>query len=141
MLNKTQQMIQNRKFFVFILLLAVFIAGCSNSPSNANSRGANSSEINKNMVPEPIDEKSLVAPVPPENDVNISKENFNKIKNGMSFFEVDMQIAGTYKKITSKTVNGKKTETYLWETNDAAKSIEVTFENEKVIGKKEKGLK
>ena len=75
------------------------------------------------------------------NAVNISKENFNKIKIGMSFFEVDMLIAGTYKKITSKADNGKKTETYLWETKDAAESIEVTFENEKVIGKKEKGLK
>ncbi len=50
-------------------------------------------------------------------------------------------IAGLFKKITSKTDNGKKTETYVWETKDAVKSIEVTFENEKVIGKKEKGLK
>ena len=59
MVNKSPKMIQMRNFFVFILLLAVFMTGCSNSPSNANSQGASSSEINRNMVPEPIDEKSL----------------------------------------------------------------------------------
>lgn len=90
------------------------------------------------MVPQPID---LVVPVEVENTYQISKENFDKIKKGRSLAEVESIIAGTNQLISTKNVNGKVLETYRWETTDSAKYIEVTFENNKVMEKKQKGLK
>lgn len=90
------------------------------------------------MVPQPID---LVVPVEVENTYQISKENFDKIKKGRSLAEVESIIAGTNQLISTKNVNGKVLETYRWETADSAKYIEVTFENNKVMEKKQKGLK
>lgn len=124
-----------RKNLGLILIIVVFFIGCSNSSSDTNSK---SSEINKDMVPQPID---LVVPVEVENTYQISKENFDKIKKGRSLAEVESIIAGTNQLISTKNVNGKVLETYRWETADSAKYIEVTFENNKVMEKKQKGLK
>lgn len=126
---------QMRKNLGLILIIVVFFIGCSNSSSDTNSK---SSEINKDMVPQPID---LVVPVEVENTYQISKENFDKIKKGRSLAEVESIIAGTNQLISTKNVNGKVLETYRWETADSAKYIEVTFENNKVMEKKQKGLK
>jgi PBP1b-binding outer membrane lipoprotein LpoB len=132
-----EQTIPMRKFLGLILIIFVFFIGCSNSPSDANS---NNSEINKDMVPQPIDVDDLVTPVPLENTDNINKKNFDKIKKGMSQTEVENLIAGLDRRISYANVNGKYIETTRWETADSAKYIEVTYENNKVIDKKEKGL-
>lgn len=118
-----------------ILFAAMLFAGCSQqSPEN-------SPPINRDMVAAPVDPETLVKPVEIENTTQLSLENFNRIKNGMSLLDVEILIAGKSRKVTSKTENNKKKETYRWETKDGSKYIEVSFEDEKVVGKNQKGLK
>jgi PBP1b-binding outer membrane lipoprotein LpoB len=131
-----KQPLQMRKILGLIFIICLFFTGCSNSSSDANS---NNSEINRDLVPPPID---LVEPVRIENtDDNINKDNFDKIKIGMSQTDVEILIAGDSKIMSNKNANGKYTETTRWETANSAKYIEVSFENNQVVSKKEKGLK
>jgi hypothetical protein len=96
------------------------------------------SEIDRNMVRQPTDLDDLVAPV--ELAETVTKENFDKIKNGMSREDVDSLFAMPNSLISSKQPKGKLTETYRWESDDAAKYIEVTFVQNKVVSKNQKGL-
>ena len=59
----------------------------------------------------------------------------------MSLLEVEILIAGDMRKVTSIKKDGVLKETYRWETKDGSKYIEVLTEDEKVVGKNQKGLK
>ncbi len=130
------QPLQSRRILGLIFIICLIFTGCSNSSPDANS---NKAEINREMVPQPVE---LVEPPRAENtDENINKENFDKIKKGMAQFDVELLIAGDSKIMPNENVGGKSTETMRWETADSSKYIEVTFENNKVTDKKQKGLK
>jgi len=121
--------------WILVLINLFFMIGCSGSSSN-------NSEINQNTVPPPKDLQTLVPPPPVVNDEQINKKNFDEIKNGMSLFEVEVLIAGNNELVSSKmSEKGEKVETYRWETPDSSRFIEVTFQADKVIDKKSKGLK
>lgn len=129
-------MIRPVSWLALILFAAIFTDSCSKNVSESGT------PINREMVQAPVDPETLVKPVvDTENTAEqINKENFDKIKNGMTLLDVEIIIAGTSRKVTSKTENNKKNETYRWETSDRAKYIEVSFVDEKVIGKSQKGL-
>ncbi len=119
------------RYIAGLLIFVVLIAGCSGSSSTNQQIPASDD------VPPP---DTLVAPIPPENAENISKENFDKIKDGMSLSEVEMIIAGTNELVSTEQIDDKKIEKYKWETVDSTRAIEVTFENDKVIAKKDTNL-
>ncbi len=134
---KIKSMIRPVKLTALLLFAALLLIGCSKNTSE------NSAPINREMVKAPVDSNDLVAPVPPvKNTVEqINRENFDKIKNGMSLFEVEVLIAGDEQKVTSVEKGGILKETYRWELEDGSKYIEVSFDDEKVVGKNQKGLK
>jgi predicted amino acid dehydrogenase len=99
---------------------------------------ADTSEIDRNLVRQPTDLDDLVAPA--EIDETVTKENYDKIKNGMRREDVEALFAMPDSLISSKQLKGKLTEAYRWESEDTAKNIEVTFVQNKVVSKTQKGL-
>ncbi len=133
---KSRKTIRPLKCLALIFFAALFLIGCSKPEPE------NSAPINRDMVEAPVDPETLVAPVELENTAEqINKENFDKIKNGMSLWDVEILIAGKNRKVTSKNQAGVLKETYRWETEDGTRYIEVSFDDEKVVGKSQKGLK
>ena len=128
---------KTRKILGLSLTIAVFFTACSNSSSHDNSQN---SQINRDMVPPPIDLEDLVVPVEVEDTNQVTLESFDKIKNGMSLEEVESIILGNSTLISSKTVNGKLNETYRWEVLDPPAYIEVRLVQNKVVAKSQKGL-
>lgn len=120
-------------FTGLFLIIGILFSGCSKS--------SNTAEINRDMVPQPLDTETLVAPEEIENTTQISRENFEKIKKGMSLMEVELIILGVSRLVSSDEIKGNLTETYRWETADSAKFIEVTLVQNKVVSKNQKGLK
>jgi hypothetical protein len=70
----------------------------------------------------------------------ISKTNFDKINEGMSYKEVATLLEDEGMKVAIMKVNGRSTEIYKWSNADFSVYIDVTFENDKVVEKKQKGL-
>ncbi len=126
---------QKRRILGLFFIAALIFTGCSAPSSEGNS------QFNREMVPQPYDPETLVAPVEIQNDEQLSKENFGKIKNGMKLEEVELIILGNSALISSEVVKGKLNETYRWETPDSARFIEVKFVENKVVSKSQKGLK
>lgn len=134
---KQRKIIHPLKSLILVLFAAILLAACSSRTAD------NSAPVNRDLVKAPVDSEDLTAPVPQvKNSVEqINKENFDQIKNGMSYSDVAMLIAGDDKKTTSVKKDGVLKETYRWELEDGSKYIEVLFEDEKVVGKNQKGLK
>ena len=133
---KNRKITRPLKCLALIVFAAVLFVGC------ANQTNQNVAPVNRDLVKPPVDPKDF--PEVPEvknTTEQINKENFDKIKNGMTLFEVEVLIAGDEKKVTSVEKDGVLKETYRWELEDGSKYIEVLFEDEKVVGKNQKGLK
>ncbi len=59
----------------------------------------------------------------------------------MMLSEVEKLTGESGMLVLSMKVNGRQTQVYKWSNNDFSRFIDVTVENDKVIGKKKKGLK
>ena len=70
----------------------------------------------------------------------ISKANFEKIKEGMTLQEVEKILGGEGLNVATKIVNGRQTETFKWTSDNFTTYIDVVFEKNKMVEKKEKGL-
>jgi hypothetical protein len=70
----------------------------------------------------------------------ISKASFDKIAEGMSYKEVVKAMGDEGMLVSIMKVNGRETQIYKWSNADFSKYIDVTFEKEKVVEKKQKGL-
>jgi hypothetical protein len=81
------------------------------------------------------------APVSEDDGKVVSKANFDKITNGMSYQQVVKALGGDKGMLVSTmNLNGRETQTYKWSNADYSKYIDVIFEKEKVVEKKQKGL-
>jgi hypothetical protein len=70
----------------------------------------------------------------------VTKANFDRIKIGMSYREA-VEIFGDEGMQTSTMKAGdRETTIFKWTVPDFSKYIDLHFENDKVIGKKQKGL-
>ena len=114
-----------------ILIVATVCAVWASGMSDA-------SEIDRDMVPQPYDIEDLVAPV--GIDEAVTKENFDKIKNGMSREAVESLFQKPSAIVLINPPKDKSIETYNWDSDDLTKYIEVTFKKNKVVAKNQKGL-
>lgn len=79
--------------------------------------------------------------VPQKTSATLTKAAFGKIKVGMSLAEVEKMLGDKGMLVSIMDVNGKKTQIYKWSNDNFTTYIDVTIENNKVIEKKDKGLK
>jgi hypothetical protein len=141
---------------LFLLTIAVISAGCSSK-----------AEATKGVQP-PVQKREVAAPTPtpettpnhnpsavmpqdgdPEfpatpmqtSSVQLSKTDFEKIKVGMDLVEVQELMGDKGMLVSTMDVNGKKTQIYKWSNDNFTSYIDVTIEKNKVIEKKDKGLK
>jgi hypothetical protein len=135
-----------------IMLLAAIYCGCASTAEPPAQTNANRAENRTVAVKSPEPSRTPVEAVPPvsgpdaetaPNSVaggSLSRANYEKIKEGMTLGEVEKILGGEGLKVSTMTVNGRETEIYKW-TNDNFKSyIDVVFEKNKVVEKKEKGI-
>lgn len=80
-------------------------------------------------------------PAPQKSSATLSKAAFDKIKVGMSLAEVEKMLGDKGMLVSIMDVNGKKTQIYKWSNDNFTSYIDVTVEDNKVIEKKDKGLK
>lgn len=132
---KNRKIIRPLKCLVLIVLLAAFLVGCSNSANE------NIAPVNRDLVQPPVDLSEIKIPRIENTDEQLNKKNFDQIKNGMELIEVEKIILGDVKKTNSVEKDGVLKETYRWENKDGSKYIEVMVEDDKVVGKNQKGLK
>jgi hypothetical protein len=137
-MNYTKAGITRIGWGLVLAVVAGIFAGCAGSPANGNGQTA---EINREMVPQPNDIETLVAPAEFDNSNEFTKVNFDQIKNGMSLSDVENIILGSGIPVSSEMVKGKLNEVYIWKSSDSTKSIEVKFIESKVVSKSQKGLK
>ena len=140
-----------------VLLWAAFgLSACSGaSPSSANSgNGANTAatpaakpsvaaEKPKEIV-EP--EEKMVEPSRPvgtdsKSASAITKANYEKIREGMTLAEVEKILGDEGLKVGTNTINGRTTEIYKWTDDNFTSYIDVIFEKDNVVEKREKNLK
>jgi len=100
-------------------------------------------EINRNpyseMSPDPDLRDST--PEPPKSTVQLNKAAFDKIKVGMTLNEIEKLLGDKGMLVSTMDVNGKQTQIYKWSNDNFTSYIDVTIEKNKVIEKKDKGLK
>ena len=80
-------------------------------------------------------------PAPQKSSATLTKAVFDKIKVGMSLAEVEKMVGEKGMLVSSMDVNGKKTQTYKWSNDNFTTYIDVIIENNKIIEKKDKGLR
>jgi hypothetical protein len=80
-------------------------------------------------------------PEPRKTSPTLTKVAFDKIKVGMSLADVERMLGDEGMLVSTMDVNGKKTQIYKWSNGNFTSYIDVTIENNKVIEKKDKGLK
>ena len=141
---------------LFLLAIAAISAGCSST-----------AEATKDMQP-PVQKREVAAATPtPEimpnrnpssvmpqdgdseypatpmqkSSAQLSKTVFDKIKVGMDLAEVEKLMGDKGMLVSTMDVNGKQTQIYKWNNDDFTSYIDVTVEKNKVIEKKDKGLK
>jgi PBP1b-binding outer membrane lipoprotein LpoB len=140
-MNYTKTGIARAGLELVLAVFAVMFAGCAGSPPASSSSNTQTAEINREMVPQPNDIETLVAPAEFDNSAEFTKANFDRIKNGMSLSDVENIILGSGIPVSSETVKGKLNEVYSWNSADSTKSIEVKFIESKVVSKSQKGLR
>jgi len=78
---------------------------------------------------------------PQKTSATLTKTAFDKIKVGMNLAEVEKMLGDKGMLVSVMDVNGKKTQIYKWSNDNFTAYIDVTIENNKVIEKKDKGLR
>lgn len=141
---------------LFLLAVAGISAGCS---AKAETTGQTEPPVQKRevtaatQVPDMRSNRNPYAEMPQDGDLDYStpvpqktsavltKIAFDKIKVGMSLAEVEKMLGDKGMLVSTMDVNGKKTQIYKWSNDNFTSYIDVTIENNKVIEKKDKGLK
>jgi hypothetical protein len=70
----------------------------------------------------------------------ITKANFDRIKTGMSYREAVEIFGGEGMQTSTMKTGDRETIIFKWTVPDFSKYIDIHFENDKVIEKKQKGL-
>lgn len=70
----------------------------------------------------------------------LTKANFDKINEGMSYDEVTKIFSDKGMQTSTMKVNERETVIFKWSNDDFSRYIDVEFEKEKVVSKKQKGL-
>jgi hypothetical protein len=163
-MKKLIAVLRIRDFVTAALLLGAAAAfGCSTQKTeatNADTKAVKAAETNQTTevsknVPRPTDDdlremdywhemyydRHEDARGDKDESKAVSKADFEKIKNGMTYNEVVKALGDEGMRVSTMKVNGRETEIYKWSNRDFSKYIDVTFEKEKVVEKSQKGLK
>lgn len=90
---------------------------------------------------DPVDSTTKPAPAPaPKEDKTVTLEEYNKIKNGMSYKEVVKIIGFEGTENSQNELAGVKTVMYTWQ-NDDGSNMNAIFQNDKLTQKAQFGLK
>ncbi len=116
------------------------------SPTPAKTREVTELPAERTLNDVPYEEEELkpartARPTVKVSGGKITKANFEKIEQGMTLPEVEKILGGEGLKVGTNIVNGRTTEIYKWTEDDFASYIDVVVEKEKVVEKREKGLK
>ena len=137
-----------------LILIAAGFAGCASQKNvvatqnasppigtmNAAQTPADSSRLEP--IERPFSEEPEIIRPARETDSSkfLTKENFDRIKIGMTRAEVVGIFGDEGMQTSTMRVNGRETKIFKWATDDFSRSIDLYFENDKVIEKKQKGL-
>ncbi len=146
---------------LFLMLIAAAFVGCA-SPENRNVSSARSnSDANGNAADvatmktpaikssrlEPIErpfaeEPEYIRPARGSDEASkaVTKENFDRVKIGMTRREVVEIFGDEGMQTSTMKINNRETTIFKWTVPDFSKYIDLHFENDKVIEKKQKGL-
>ena len=157
-MKKTIEIIRLKNLPVPVLFLsAVVFIGCvseKTATTRNDSTPGKTSDVAAAQTPEIKTESSRLEPLEnhdseepevyrPARNTNskiVTKANFDRIQIGMSYQEA-VKIFGEVGMQTSKMkVNNRETTIFKWTVPDFSRYIELHFENDTVIEKKQKGL-
>lgn len=82
--------------------------------------------------------ESLASGTPSNRGVTMA--NYNRIQTGMSYYEVTIILGVAGKELSSNQIGNLKTIMYEWKGDSLISSMNVTFQNDKVISKAQFGL-
>jgi hypothetical protein len=145
---------------LFIIIFAAVLAGCTaqaetsertetpapkKEVATAQHTPADAMRMTRSPYSEmPQDgdfEYATPAPSMPKTPANLNKAAFEKIRTGMTLAEVEKLLGEKGMLVSTMDVNGRKTQIYKWSNDNFSSYIDVTIEKEKVVEKKDKGLK
>ena len=146
---------ENLPALVLILVASAFV-GCTSQKNVAATQTASTPNSAANIAVRTTDaESSKLEPIErpffeePENvrparDADsskiVTKANFDRIKIGMSYKEAVVIFGDKGIQTSTMKVNNRETTIFKWTVPDFSKYIDLHFENDKVIKKKQKGL-
>ena len=156
MINFIRTSIKGRILGLFLLTSAAVTAGCTAQAETSQRIEPPKREVTTARRA-PVDDdvrmtRNPYAEMPQDGDfdysappksapVKLTKSTFEQIKTGMTLSEVEKLMGDKGMLVSTMDVNGRKTQIYKWSNDNFTTYIDVTIENEKVVEKKDKGLK
>jgi hypothetical protein len=141
---------------LFLIIAAAAFIACASQKNvvTRNDSTANSASRVASRTPEIKTELRRVEPLenhdsedpehyrPANNPASkiVTKANFDRIKIGMSYREAVEIFGDEGMQTSTMKVNNRETTIFKWTVPDFSKYIDLHFENDKVIEKKQKGL-
>jgi len=120
---------------------ATQIASTPNSAANVAVRTPEAESSRLEPIERPFfEEPEEIRPARNEDSKIVTKANFDRIEIGMSYKEVVKIFGDEGMETSTMKVNNRETTIFKWTVPDFSKYIDLHFENDKVIEKKEKGL-
>jgi Domain of Unknown Function with PDB structure (DUF3862) len=148
--------LKNLSALVLFLSAAAFVGCASEEPatSRSDSTPGKTSDVAVAKTPENKTESSRLEPLEnhdseepevyrPARETDskmVTKANFDRIKIGMSYSETVKIFGEEGMQTSTMKVNNRETTIFKWTMPDFSKYIDLHFENDKVIEKKQKGL-
>lgn len=133
---------------LLILAIAGFSAGCGTKAEMPKPKSETAAQTNPERVEldpfyemRPEGDMEYSTPAPKKTLTNLTKATFEKIKIGMTLVEVEIVMGEKGMLVSTKDADGKKMQIFKWSSGNFTSYIDVTIEDGKVTGKKEKGLK
>jgi hypothetical protein len=145
----------NMRALLLILVAAAFI-GCAaqkngvtqndSTANNASDVGSRTPEIKiesrrvESLENHDSEDPEHYKPARNPTSKTVTKANFDRIKIGMSYREAVEIFGDEGMQTSTMKVNDRETTIFKWTVPDFSKYIDLHFENDKVIEKKQKGL-
>ena len=139
---------------LFLSAAAAFIGCASEKPAATRNDSTPGKTSDVTQTPEIKTESSRIEPLEnhdseepevyrPARETDskiVTKANFDRIKIGMSYRQAVEIFGDEGMQTSTMKVNNRETTIFKWTVADFSKYIDLHFENDKVIEKKQKGL-
>ena len=118
-------------FWLIVVIIVIAIVGGTQTSTNNTQT---SSSVNESEVQTTENEKTTTK------DVKVTLEQYNQIKDGMTYDEVVALFGGKESSSSESEVAGIKSQVMTWNGNGTFSVVSIGFQNGKVTSKSQTGL-